>query len=65
LLQLPAGRCAGDRVDQEEPHTAFDAAGRQVATGEAGGAAGKLPPGEYEVVVKAGAIEIITPRMRQ
>jgi len=45
-------------------YTVFDAAGKQVAAGEAGGAADELPPGEYKVVVKAGARDFIAPRVK-
>lgn len=46
------------------PYTIYDAAGKEVAAGEAGGPAEELPPGEYKVVVKAGAQELIAPRVR-
>ena len=36
------------------PYSVFDAAGKLVASGEAGGAPESLPPGTYKVVVKAG-----------
>jgi len=45
-------------------YAVFDAAGKQVAAGEAGGAAAELPPGEYKVVVKAGAKELVAPRVK-
>jgi hypothetical protein len=45
------------------PYTVFDAAGKQVAAGEAGFPAEQLPPGEYKVVVKAGAKELVAPRV--
>jgi len=40
------------------PYTIFDASGRQVASGEAGGTAEELPPGEYKVVIRAGDQEL-------
>jgi hypothetical protein len=46
------------------PYTIYDAAGKEVAAGEAGGPAEELPPGEYKVVVKAGAQELIAPRVK-
>jgi Ca-activated chloride channel family protein len=36
------------------PYSVFDAAGRLVTSGDAGGAPGELAPGTYKVVVKAG-----------
>jgi hypothetical protein len=45
------------------PYTVYDAAGRAVASGEAGGGADELPPGDYKVVVKAGARDIVAPRV--
>jgi hypothetical protein len=36
------------------PYTVFDAAGRQVAAGEAGQNASEVPAGDYRVVVRAG-----------
>ena len=45
-------------------YAVFDAAGKQVAAGDAGGAAVELPPGDYKVVVKAGARELIAPRVK-
>jgi hypothetical protein len=45
------------------PYTVYDAAGKAVASGEAGGGADELPPGDYKVVVKAGAREIVAPRV--
>jgi hypothetical protein len=46
------------------PFTVFDAAGKQVATGEAvrgdaGRGAVDLPPGDYRVVVRAGSEEVV------
>jgi hypothetical protein len=46
------------------PYTVFDMSGKQVANGEAGGPPDELPPGEYKVVVKAGAKEIVAPRVK-
>jgi hypothetical protein len=46
------------------PYAVFDAAGKQVAAGEAGWPAEELPPGDYKVVVKAGAKEIVAPRVK-
>ncbi len=45
------------------PYTVYDAAGKAVASGEAGGGADELPPGDYKVVVKAGARDIVAPRV--
>ncbi len=45
------------------PYTVYDAGGRQVADGEAGGPSAELPPGDYRVVVKAGSQEIVAPRV--
>jgi hypothetical protein len=42
----------------------FDAAGKQVAAGEIGYPAEQLAPGDYKVVVKAGAREIAAPRVK-
>jgi hypothetical protein len=46
------------------PFTVLDAAGKQVAAGEAGYGAQPLPPGEYKVVVKVGGKEIVAPRVK-
>jgi hypothetical protein len=46
------------------PYAVFDAAGKQVAAGEAGWPAEELPPGDYKVVVKAGGKEIVAPRVK-
>jgi len=46
------------------PYTIYDAAGKEVAAGEAGGPPEELPAGEYKVVVKAGAQELIAPRVK-
>jgi hypothetical protein len=45
------------------PYTVYDAAGKAVVSGEAGGGADALPPGDYKVVVKAGARDIVAPRV--
>jgi hypothetical protein len=49
---------------EKYPYTVFDAAGKQVAAGEAGGPADELPAGEYKVVVKAGSKELVAPRVK-
>jgi len=63
-----SGQALGDALlvaaIEKFPFTVFDAAGKKVAEGEAGGAAEELPPGDYKVVVKAGAIDIIAPRVK-
>ena len=46
------------------PYTIYDAAGKEVAAGEAGGPPEELPAGEYKVVVKAGAQELVAPRVK-
>ena len=46
------------------PYAVFDAAGKQVAAGEIGYPAEQLPPGDYKVVVKAGAREFVAPRVK-
>ncbi len=46
------------------PYTVYDAAGKQVLAGEAGGSGDELPPGEYKVVVKAGTRELVAPRVK-
>jgi hypothetical protein len=46
------------------PFTIYDAAGKAVAQGEAGGAPEQLPPGEYKVVVRAGGQELVASRVR-
>mgnify|MGYP001138524072 CR=1 FL=1 len=46
------------------PYTVYDAAGKAVLSSEAGGGSDELPPGEYRVVVKAGARELVAPRVR-
>jgi hypothetical protein len=46
------------------PYAVFDAAGKQVAAGEAGWPAEELPPGDYKVVVKAGQKDIVAPRVK-
>ena len=45
------------------PYAVFDMAGKQVAAGEAGGAADELAPGDYKVVVKAGGKDLVAPRV--
>jgi hypothetical protein len=45
------------------PYTVYDAAGKIVVSGEVDGATDELPPGDYKVVVKAGAREIVAPRV--
>jgi hypothetical protein len=46
------------------PYAVFDAAGKQVAAGEAGWPAEELPPGDYKVVVKAGQKDVVAPRVK-
>jgi hypothetical protein len=46
------------------PYTIYDAAGKEVAAGDAGGPPEELPPGEYKGVVKAGAQELVAPRVK-
>ncbi len=46
------------------PYTVYDAAGKAVLSSEAGGGSDELPPGDYRVVVKAGARELVAPRVR-
>ena len=41
------------------PYAIFDAAGKQIATGDAGAAPVELEPGEYRVVVKAADQELV------
>jgi hypothetical protein len=45
------------------PFTIYDAAGKVVSDGEAGGEPESLPPGNYKVVVKAGSRDIVAPRV--
>ncbi len=45
------------------PYTVYDAAGKVVSDGEAGGEPESLPPGDYKVVVKAGAKDLVAPRV--
>jgi hypothetical protein len=45
------------------PFSVYDAAGKIVLTGEAGAGTDTLPAGDYKVVVKAGAKEVIAPRV--
>jgi hypothetical protein len=46
------------------PYTVYDAAGKAVLSSEAGSGSDELPPGDYKVVVKAGARELVAPRVR-
>ncbi len=46
------------------PYAIFDGAGKQVASGEAGWPAEELPLGDYKVVVKVGAKELVAPRVK-
>jgi hypothetical protein len=41
------------------PYRVLDAAGKQVAAGEAGGEVADLPPGPYKVIVTAGDEEVV------
>jgi Ca-activated chloride channel family protein len=45
------------------PYTVYDAVGKAVLSGEAGGGSDGLPPGDYKVVVKAGSRELVAPRV--
>ena len=45
------------------PYTVYDAAGKVVVAAEADGVANELPAGDYKVVVKAGAREIVVPKV--
>jgi hypothetical protein len=45
------------------PYTVYDAAGKVVSSGEVDGSTEELPPGDYKVVVKAGARDIVAPRV--
>ena len=45
------------------PYTVYDAAGKTVLSGEAGAGSDRLPAGDYKVVVKAGAKELVAPRV--
>jgi hypothetical protein len=45
------------------PYTVYDAAGKAVSSGEVDGSTEELPPGDYKVVVKAGARDIVAPRV--
>ena len=45
------------------PYAVYGADGKQVAAGEAGAAAEELPPGDYRVVVRIGARELVAPRV--
>ena len=46
------------------PFKVYDAAGKEVAGGEAGGAPIDLPAGEYRIVVKAGVQDIVAERVK-
>jgi hypothetical protein len=46
------------------PYTVYDAAGKAVLSSEAGSGSDELQPGDYRVVVKAGARELVAPRVR-
>jgi hypothetical protein len=63
-----SGQALGDALliaaIEKFPYTVFDAAGKQVAAGEAGWPAEELPPGDYKVVLEAGAREIVAPRVK-
>jgi hypothetical protein len=48
---------------EKYPYTVYDAAGKVVASGEAGASPEQLPAGEYKVVVKAGSQELVAPRV--
>jgi hypothetical protein len=45
------------------PYVVYDGTGKAVVTGEAGSGSDTLPAGEYRVVVKAGAKELVAPRV--
>jgi hypothetical protein len=46
------------------PYSVVDATGKEVASGEAGGGAEELPPGEYRVVVTAGETSLKAEHVR-
>ena len=46
------------------PYTVTDAAGKEVAAGEAGGGVDELPPGEYTVIVNAGGTSLKAEHVR-
>jgi hypothetical protein len=46
------------------PYTVTDAAGKEVAAGEAGSGADELPPGEYTVIVNAGGTSLKAEHVR-
>jgi Ca-activated chloride channel family protein len=46
------------------PFKVYDAAGKEVAGGEAGGAPIDLPAGEYKIVVKAGTQDLVAERVK-
>jgi hypothetical protein len=41
------------------PYIVYDAAGKSVLSAEAGSGADRLPPGDYKVIVKAGARDLV------
>lgn len=45
------------------PYTVYDAAGKVVLGSEAGSGSDPVPPGTYKVVVKAGARELVAPKV--
>ncbi len=45
------------------PYSVYDAAGKVVLASEAGSGSDAVPPGAYKVVVKAGARELVAPRV--
>jgi len=45
------------------PYTVYDPAGKAVLASEAGAGSDELPPGTYRVVVKAGARELVAPKV--
>jgi hypothetical protein len=45
------------------PYAVYDSAGKVVISGEAGAGSDQLPVGDYKVVVKAGARELVAPRV--
>jgi hypothetical protein len=59
-LALALQMAAVDRF----PYTVLDAAGKEVASGEAGAGAEELPPGEYTVVVNAGTTSLKAEHVR-
>jgi len=45
------------------PYTVYDMAGKVVLASEAGSGSDPLPPGTYKVAVKAGARELVAPKV--